>query len=117
MKTTGITRSKVIGLLEGTVLGLVLVAAIAVGTSANRQSESGLQAWTDRLQAQAESYAQTRIRQAWTSRLEAQAQQQVNNAWTDRLNGLAAGAGATARANTAWTDRLNGLAEESLTDR
>jgi len=45
------------------------------------------------------------------------AYEQANDAWTARMNGLAAGAGAYEQANDAWTARLNGLAAEISADR
>ncbi len=98
MQTRRITRTRVLGLLEGAVLGGCLVAALIVGASSDRQapSESGMQAWTERLQGQADALRQARV---WA-------------AWTEHLNGLAREAGASDRAMDAWTERLNGLAEE-----
>lgn len=111
METQRHTRSKVIGLLEGTVLGAFVIGAVVVGTSIDRPSERAARAWTDRLEAQAEAYTQARIMQAWTNRLDAVARQQANDAWTARLDAAARASGINQRANDAWTERLNGLAE------
>ena len=96
-----------------TLLGLVLVAAVVVGASVNRQPDSGMQAWTARLEAQAEAQREARIRDAWTERLTAVARARADEAYTARLDALARAAGFNERANDAWSARLDGIAAEA----
>jgi hypothetical protein len=120
-------RSTVIGLTEAAVLGACLAVAVAVGTSSHRptSSEAGMQAWSARLQGQAEVYEQARIQRAVTDRLQAQAdayaKARIQQAATDRLQGLAGAFGvvpasshSSDRAMDAWAERLDGLAKEYL---
>jgi hypothetical protein len=111
----------------------VFVAVVAVGVSLRIAGDDtdpsrAAQAWTDRLTAQAAAIQDDaradRASDADTQRLvaranayfeEAAAAEQANDAWSDRLNGLAADAtgGMSPRVAAAWTARLNGLAGET----
>lgn len=108
------------------VLILVLTACARFLGSPDRADRAS----TDRLNAQAqavqEQAREQRANDAYTARLMAQAEaylaqkalaEQANQAWTDRLNGLAGQTGMSQRASDAWTDRLNGLAEQYAADR
>jgi len=109
------THTKLVGLALAGVLGASTGAFVAgVLPVRHGASEQGMQAWTDRLNAQAEAYHQARVADAWTLRLTEQARERGNQAWTDSLNAQADALGLRGmsdRAKQAWTDRLNGLAE------
>ncbi|MBP1704991.1 MAG: hypothetical protein H6Q36_730 [Chloroflexi bacterium] len=128
MKTQLKTRSRMLGLLEAALLGAVLAAIVAIGADRARPPEAGMQAWSDRLQAQAETYRQVRMWQAWTGRLNGPAEERVSAAYAARLTALAreradeayaARLAALAQDRTwdAWTARLNGLAEAYVANR
>jgi hypothetical protein len=108
------SRTKVAVLVVAVVLG-ASVGAVAAGIlpEAAQPSSRAAQAWTDRLTAQAEAMQQRRTMDAWSLRLTEQARLRTNDAWSERLNGIADTLGArgmSERATQAWTDRLNGLA-------
>lgn len=108
---------------------LMLVLTACAQTSGAVQDRAG-DAWSERLNAQAaavqEQARSERARQAYTDRLmahaaayqEAQETREIaDQAWADRLNGLAGTTGMSDRAAAAWTARLNGLAEHDSSER
>lgn len=111
MQSRRITRTKVVGLAEGAVIGVFLIGAVVVGTTLNTPSDRGMKAWTMRLDGQADAYRQERAADAYAARLSGVAQQRADAAWAARLDGIAREAGAYDRAMDAWTRRLTGLAE------
>lgn len=86
--------------------GVLAVTGCAQTTGAPAEPDRAAQAWTDRLNGQA---------QAASDRTQEEAQlQRANEAYAQRLSGHARAyqeEQARGRANQAWTDRLNGQAE------
>ncbi len=103
------------------IAGALLLAALAIGsvTAVNlfptRAGDRSL-AVPNRPTVPAQAGAQAaRAQEAWTERLNGQAAgaeagDRAAKAWTERLNGQAAGAVGQDRAAKAWTERLNGQA-------
>jgi hypothetical protein len=104
--------TKVVGLVLAGILGAsVGVVAAGVLPSQPGMTERGMTAWGQRLTHQAEAYRQERSNAAYGARLRLMAQERVNEAYVDRLNGLADAQGLRGmsdRAAQAWTDRLSG---------
>ena len=109
------THTKLVGLALAGVLGASAGAFVAgVLPVKHGASEQGMQAWTDRLNAQAEAYHQAKVDNAWTLRLTEQARERGEQAAKDRLNAQADALGLrgmSERAQQAWTDRLNAQAD------
>jgi hypothetical protein len=109
------SRSKVAGLVLAAILG-ASVGVVAAGVLPGRPgaSERGMNAWGQRLTQQADAYRQERSDFAYGARLRLMAQERVDEAYADRLNGLADAQGLRGmsdRAAQAWTERLSGLAD------
>ena len=105
------SRSKIAGLVLAAILG-ASVGVVAAGQPG--ETERGRNAWGQRLTDLAEAYRQQRSDFAYAARLRLMAQARVDEAYADRLNGLADAQrlrGLSDHAVQAWTDRLNGLAD------
>ena len=107
--------AKLAGLVLAGILGAsVGVVAAGVFPGQPATAERGMTAWGQRLTHQAEAQRQERSNAAYATRLRLMAQERVDEAYLDRLNGLADAQGLRGlsdRAAQAWTDRLNGQAE------
>jgi hypothetical protein len=96
-------------IVGGVVLAVVIGSGLAVLDGVGRPlapvvtDTAAMQAWGQRLEAQAQVQRAEQLRQA-----------RMWNAWTNRLNGQAGIGGMSDRAIQAWSDRLNGLAEYYL---
>jgi len=115
MNGQGKSRTAVGGVALAAVLGASAGAFVANVLPVERGMPGrAVEAWTDRLEGQAEAYRQERANNAWTLRLQGQAMERVWDAWTARLNAQADAQnrrGMSERAQQAWTDRLNAQAD------
>lgn len=109
------SRTAVVGVTLAAVLGASAGAFVANVLPTERGMPGrAVEAWTDRLEGQAEAVRQERANDAWTLRLQGQAMERVWDAWTARLNAQADAEnlrGMSERAKQAWTDRLNAQAD------
>ena len=110
-------------------VGMLAIVALAISLRQGGSTDTGDQAWTDRLNGQAVAAQQAaRVESAeaaYRQRLSAMAdayfedvvaqREQAEQAWSDRLHGLAVETGVRVgidpRVAAAWTARLNGPAE------
>jgi hypothetical protein len=109
-------------------VGVLAIVALTISLRPSGSTDTADQAFTDRLDGQAVAAQQAArveaVEAAYGQRLAAMAdayfedvaqREQAEQAWSDRLNGLAVETGVRAgigpRVAAAWTARLNGLAE------
>jgi hypothetical protein len=107
MKAPRNSGSAARAVLAAMIIGAALAACTVVGRSidAVQPTDAGRQAWSDRLEAQAEAHRRAEIWQAWSERLNRLAEERGH------------GPGMGDQARGAWSERLTKLAEDLLAEQ